>query len=1040
MYRQSILPFISIKMVDKRKGISPFSVLLLMAVAAVVGAACFSMLKVQYTPSSQDKKITVTYGYPGASSRIVEAEVTSKLEGILSNIKECKSVSSVSNNGDGSITLEFGKKVDLQSARFEIASQIRNVYPSLPRSCSYPVISLNSSGNKSQTAISFNILSSLPSKEIADFVESRIIYPISTIKGVEDVSFYGNTPYEWVVTFDYDIARSLGITADDISKAFNDRYSESLIGMVTSGDMRYGVRLKDGSVGDMSDIPVKKVGGRIVRLGEIAQFRYQEALPTSYYRINGLNTLNLAVAVGSDVNLISVVGDVKGKMRELEASFPAEISVKVNYDSSEYISAELDKIYFRTLLCLLILLVFAFLVNRSWRYMVVVAITLAVNILISVCLYWLVGLEINIYTLAGVTVSLGIIIDNTIVMVDHYSRYGNRGVFPALLSAVLTTVAALLVIFLLPEQERASLTEFAVAIIINLCVSLLVAYLFVPALLYYFPVNFNVKDSARAKRLRRIAWWNRGYGRYIGWGIRHRWLLVLGVVIAFGIPTCLIPKDFEWKPYSDHRKVIDKVLGTSFALFYKAMDRSDFYREPSRPCLTIRAGMPEGCTVQQLNEVLRSMENYLSGIEEIESFETGIYSPSSGNIQVYFRPEVENTSLPSRVKSDVILMAASFGGANWTVFGIDDNGFNNNVVSAYRSNGIKLTGYNYDQLVAYGELLLDKMSSNRRVSAAEIWGAGSFDRPQGEYSVDYDFEALNAVGISPYEYYNSLRSPLYDSYAMSIPYNDEYVLVRIESSARDAMDLWHVSNVAVEAGEGRMKLSQIGEISKKNTSLPIQKENQSYSIAVRFDFLGPMQMSTKYIAEMVDYMNGSVLPVGYKAEDYQGRWFYDNQDKYAALILLVIACIFVICAVHFNSLRYPIAIIVMIPVSFIGEFLAFGLSDFAFDKGGFAAFVMLSGITVNAGIYLVSAFRKMISGCSGSSSSDIQVRSYVRAFNTKIVPISLTIISSVIGLVPFLFDGPSEVFWFDFAIGTIAGLVMSVAALILLLPVFALKK
>ncbi len=199
-------------------------------------------------------------------------------------------------------------------------------------------------------------------------------------------------------------------------------------------------------------------------------------------------------------------------------------------------------------------------------------------------------------------------------------------------------------------------------------------------------------------------------------------------------------------------------------------------------------------------------------------------------------------------------------------------------------------------------------------------------------------------------------------------------------------------------------------------------------------------MSTKYIAEMVDYMNGSVLPVGYKAEDYQGRWFYDNQDKYAALILLVIACIFVICAVHFNSLRYPIAIIVMIPVSFIGEFLAFGLSDFAFDKGGFAAFVMLSGITVNAGIYLVSAFRKMISGCSGSSSSDIQVRSYVRAFNTKIVPISLTIISSVIGLVPFLFDGPSEVFWFDFAIGTIAGLVMSVAALILLLPVFALKK
>lgn len=163
----------------------------------------------------------------------------------------------------------------------------------------------------------------------------------------------------------------------------------------------------------------------------------------------------------------------------------------------------------------------------------------------------------------------------------------------------------------------------------------------------------------------------------------------------------------------------------------------------------------------------------------------------------------------------------------------------------------------------------------------------------------------------------------------------------------------------------------------------------------------------------------------------------------------MIACIFVICAVHFNSLRYPIAIILMIPVSFIGEFLVFGLSDFAFDKGGFAAFVMLSGITVNAGIYLISAFKKLLpeQGWSighpdhkAQREHSLQVHTYVRAFNSKIIPIFLTIVSSVIGLVPFLFDGPSEVFWFDFAIGTIAGLVMSVVALILLLPVFALKK
>lgn len=1021
-------------MEKKGKGISSFSVLLLMAVAAVVGGACFSLLKIQYTPSAPERTVNVSYSYPGASARILEAEVTSPLEGVLSNIKGCRSITSTSYGERGVIKMEFGRRTDLQAVRFEIASYIRNIYPSLPKAFSYPTISLSSTGRKSSTAISFNILSSLPSKDIAKFVEDNLIYPLSSIKGVADVNFHGYTPYEWVITFDYELARSLGISADEIATAFRQRYDESMLGLISSGSERFALKLRSENSSDMAEIPVKSVDGRIVRLGDIARFRYQESLPSSYFRINGLNTLNLAVGVSGDANLVSVVRDVKDKMDELRKDFPEEISIKVNYDSSEHISSELNKIYVRTLLCLLILLVFAFLVNRSWRYMVVVAVTLAVNILISVCLYWLVGLEIHIYTLAGVTVSLGIIIDNTIVMVDHYARYHNRSVFPALLSAVLTTVAALMVIFLLPEQEKLSLTEFALAIVINLCVSLLVAYLFVPALLDYLPVHLGSSGARKQRSLRRIARWNRRYSSYINFGLRHRWLFILFFVLAFGIPTCLIPKEFDWKPYSSNRKVIDKVLGTSFALFYEAMDRSDFYREPSRPSLNINAGMPEGCSVQQLNEVMKAMEGYLAGIDEIESFETGIYSPTSANITVYFKPEYEGTALPTIIKSDIILMAASFGGANWQVYGIDDKSFNNNVVSNYKSSGITLTGYNYDRLLEFGEQLVAKLETNRRVSGAEIWGTGYWDSPGSEYRVNYDFEALTAMGISPYEYYLALRSPLYDSRVGTIPYGEDYVNVRLESSVKDEMDLWHVENVGVEVGDSKMKLSGIGSIQKKKTALPIQKDNQSYALTVRYNFMGPMQMERKHSGEIIEWMNGEVLPVGYLAEDMNDNWFYGNKDKYAGLILLVIALIFVICAVHFNSLRYPLAIIFLIPVSFIGVFLVFGFSDFSFDKGGFASFVMLSGITVNAGIYLVTALL-----CEKQLTKN-QVKAYIRSFNRKIIPVALTIISSIIGLVPFLFDGPSEVFWFDFAIGTIAGLVFSVIALLALLPLLALKS
>ena len=1031
-------------MVEHRR-ISSFSVLLLMAVAAVVGIACFPHLKVQYNPTTATRNISVSCQYPGASARIVEAEVTAPLEGVLSTIRACSGVSSVSRDGNGSISMTVSRRADLEAVRFEVASQIRNIYSKLPEGCTYPSISLNSRGEKTQTAISYSIRSALPSQEIAAFVERELLYPLSTVEGVSSVEFYGQTPFEWVITFDAPRCEALGITATEIRTAISDYYAEEIVGVTQADGQALGVRLRNqrhAGDADFASIPVKRVGERVVRLEEIASWRYQEALPNSYYRVNGLNVLTLSVEVSSDANLIGVVQAVKDRVKELESGFPKEIGISVSYDYSEYIAEELDKIYFRTVLCLLILLAFVFVMARSWRYMLVIAVTLAVNLLISVALYYFLGLQIHIYTLAGVTVSLGIIIDNSIVMIDHYARCRDRKVFPSLLCAVLTTVAALLVILLMPEQEKANLTDFTWVIVINLSVSLMVAYLFVPALLDYFPVAVR---EAKPRRKRRQARRRAAYGRYISWGVRHRWVYWVALVMMFGIPTCLLPTKFGeegqeprrfevvlnkivgWRPYADNKSTVDKILSSSFGLFNKAMARSDFYREPARPQLYVRAGMPEGCTVQQLDEVMRSMENYLAHFDEIDVFETRITRYDNGTITVSFKPEFEGSWLPSRIKGDVIAMATNFGGANWSVSGIDDSYFNNNIVSDSRSYSITLSGYNADELNAYGERLIEHLSENRRVSEPEIWGAGWNDRPRTEFNLRYDYEALSGRGINPYMYYAALQSPLYDASVLRLPYDGEYVNVRLVSSDKDVLDLWHVDNTAVAVdGERKMKLSEIGSITKSRTGLPIQKENQSYQITVRFNFIGSYQLANKVLKDAVDWMNGNVLPLGFRASDERGGWYYDHKEKYAWLILLVIAIIFVICAVYFNSLRLPLAIILMIPLSFVGLFLAFGVSDFTFDKGGFAAFVMLSGITVNAGIYLVSEWR-----ANGS---------YLRAFSRKICPISLTILSTVLGLIPFLFDGPGEVFWFAFAVGTISGLFFSILALALYLPIFANKR
>lgn len=1031
-----------------RGGISSFSVLLIAVALAAVGIVSIPRLNVQYKPSEPGHTIRVSYRLAGASSESLESEVTSKIEGVLAGLDGCRKVTSVSSKGVGSVSVTFGKNTDIAAARFEVASAVRNLYSSLPEGLTYPSISLNAGGEKKTPTISYQVKSPLPSAEIEKFIKNHIQTPLSSVKGVEDIRISGVSPYQWVITFDAGKLVSLGMKAADISSAFRNHYSERLLGMTElPGGNVMGVRLASSSGDDFGAIPVRKVAGRVVYLRDIATWRYEESLPDTYFRINGLNTIGVTVYTSGGSSMLTAVRGVKEMMSSMQDGFPSEFTVSEGYDATGYVTSELNKIYVRTGLCILILLLFVFLVNRSWRSLFIVMLTLGVNVLISLAVYSFAGIPVHIYTLAGITVSLGIVIDTTIVMTGHYEYYRDRGAFPELLAAVLTTVASLIMILLLPESERGNLTDFIWVISINLCVSLAVAYFFVPALMDYLPIR-RTSYSLSMRRRRRVVRWNHTYERVLRWSVRHRAAFVVALIMAFGIPLFLIPAPSKktrgafyekivrpvvsWQPYVEARNNIDRYAGSSFGLFYRALDRSNFYREPERKKLYISPGMPEGCSVQQLNEVTRSMENYLSSFDEIEMFTTSINSYDDAMIVVTFKPEYENTSFASALKSQVTSMAINFGGANWQVYGIDENSFNNNIISTRRSDRIALQGYNFKELCRYAEILMDTMASYKRVQGLEIWGAGRNGEPSTEFVLDYDFEKMLSAGVNPYNYYRKLSTLLFDSRICSVPGDDGPVQVLLRSSDSDSYDLWHVLNEPVEVDSVKAKLSVAGSIVKKRTGLDIRKKNQSYEINVCYDFIGSRELSMSLKRNMTDYMNEEVLPVGFKAEFSGGGWFERHKDRYAWLILLIIAVIYVMLAMSFESLKLPFAVILMIPVSFIGLFLAFGLSELTFDQGGFAAFVMLCGIVVNAGIYLVRTYQKT----AGTN----RLRCYVKAFNHKVNPILLTILSTILGLLPFLSDGPEEVFWFDFAVGTISGLLFSMIAMYFYLPIFVLSR
>lgn len=1135
----------------ERGKIPAFSVILFAVALSVVGIASFRMLNVQYKPANTERSITVSYSMPEASPEAIESEVTSRIEGVLSGLAGCRGTSSVSKPSSGSVTVKFDKRTDMQAARFEVASAIRNIYSSLPSGVSYPSISVDSRGTKSGPAIRYLLKSELPSVEIATYARRHISEPLSLLEDVDRVTINGALPYRWVITFDNEKAVASGVTAEDIRQAFTEAFADVYVGMASYSPcpvsespasfaasdssrqavpkvpkMLAAVRLSAPKNVDFSSIAVRNSDNRVYRLADLATWKFEEDPPTSYHRINGLNSVSLDVYVSQEENLLKSVKAIKSRMADLQTQFPREISVSVGYDSSEYVSRELNKIYFRTGLCLLILLLLVVAVNHSWRSMIVMALSLVVNILISVSLYALLHIPVHIYTLAGITVSLGIVIDSAVMMSDHYSYYRNRSVIVDLIEAVMTTLAALFMIMLLPESERVNLTDFIYVIAINLCVSTVVAYLFIPALIDYIPFGRSLRHSASSGRqpstktdssanlennadsrqktvlessmsnifdtgekpagntlLRKGLWrkfverhrrrsrkfvlgWRRFYERYIYWGVRHRYIYIIACIAAFGIPLCLIPKAetkkqgefyekfvrpvISWRPYVDNRSVIDKIAGSSFALFYRSLDNGNFYREPEKRVLYIRAGMPEGCSVAQLNEVIKSMENYLSSFDEISVFNTDIVSPQSGTITVEFKPEYEYTNFPSELKSKVSVMAADFGGANWAVYGIDPLSFNNNVVTGSKSNRITLTGYNYRELIGYAEILCDRLAEHRRFIDPQIWSSAWDGKPVAEFVMDYDFERMASVGISPYSYYTALSQYLYDRTIMSEADSPDHASVVLRSSSVDDYDLWHLANVPVTADSVSVALSDVGKIEKKLTGLEIRKKNQSYEVNVCYDFAGSYELEDNLSQEQIQYMNDNVLPVGFTAKKPGRGWFGQHKDRYAWLIMLIVLAIYVMLAISFESLRLPFAVILMVPVSFVGLFLVFGLSKITFDQGGFAAFVMLCGTTVNAGIYMINEWRSI--GCqsvmpgipqsasSSAASCRHSVRSYVRAYSRKVKPIMLTVVSTVAGLIPFLTDGPTEVFWFSFAAGTIGGMLVSIPALVFIFPVFVVKR
>ncbi len=1036
---------------------SSFSVLAIFILLMIVGISLLPLLNVQLTPSRSLPGMSVSYSWPDASARVIEQEVTSKLEGLLSAVKGIKEVSSVSSKGYGYIDLSFKKTVNLDAVRFEVASIIRQAYPDLPAQVSFPELSISSSGQNSSPLLTYTLNASASPFFIQKYAEDFLVPKLSVIPGVSGVKVYGATPYEWEIRFNSDQTQLLGINSTEIAKSVSDYFRKDFLGQGTM----FGVSSKSETVSgyyiknSQSDtinwrsIPIKKINNRMILLGDIAAIHYKEQQPSSYFRINGLNTINLVVYPEDKANNLSLGKKVKEEVARLTYQLPEGYSLLLANDSTKYLNEELNKIGERTIFSLLILLTFVLLISRQWKYLLLISISIFANLVIACIFYYVLGIEIHLYTLAGITISFGMIIDNSIIMIDHIRHQGNRKAFLAILAATLATVGAMCMIFLLKEEQKINLIEFAQVIIVNLSVSMAIALFFIPALME--KVNLKIKRNRRSfKRKRRALRISRLYTRFIRFSRRYRWAYVVFFILGFGLPVQWLPAKIEkegvWAEWynkslgsslfsEEIKPIAEKVLGGSLRLFSEYVFENSFYSEPTRTTLYARGKMPEGCTVQQLNEAIVQMENFLSKFNEIELFQTSINSYNNSSITIQFKPEYEFGSFPYFLKEEITSKAISLGGMDWSVYGVG-RGFSNELNSGYKNSRIILEGYNYDQLYRYAEQLKSRLETNERIKEVEITGSSGWDtKTLYEYNINFNQRELGLNGVKVNQFYSFLKDKVFKANLSPVYTNNELQPVSLVSDSYGVFNVWDLNNRPVTIDDKQLKLVNFGEIGKQKSGNDIYKTNQQYQLMVAYDFIGPEPLS-KLVREKHEKELSEILPLGYSVRQYQwGGWDKKDKNQYF-LIILVILIIYFICSILLESLLQPLAIIFMIPVSFIGVFLTFYLFDFNFDQGGFASFILLCGIVVNAGLYIINDYNNFCRARGVRNS----LKLYMKGFNHKIVPIFLTIISTILGLVPFVWSGQNEVFWFAFAAGAMGGIIFSIVAILIYLPLFLKLK
>jgi hydrophobic/amphiphilic exporter-1 (mainly G- bacteria), HAE1 family len=1063
----------------------PVATWMVFSAFVVTGLYALPKLKVEAMPEVDLPSITVVTSWNGASPQAIQRSLTLPIEEALRQVHGVESIRSSSRPGRSQVSVEFRRDVNLDFAQLDINEQLGPLRRDLPLGAQTPqVVPFVPEDFQTEQFFSASIQSPLSANDLRERAENWILPRVLGIEGVADARIQGGSRPVLKVILDQSKLDLYRLGVIEVMRAVTDLDEIAAAGVIRDTGLEKTVSLREPvDLLRMEQAVVARRPGRVFRLGEIAELEQGHEDPLNIVRANGENTVMLVVDKSSGANTVGVSKALRKVLPQLEASLPFECRFHVETDEGEALAEKLWELVYRSLVILGLLFMVMAISLRQIKLTAIVTGSIFFAILISLSFFYFLRLSVNFITISGLTVSFGLLLDNSILVLDSihrrlenlrktgWSSLSHRAklaaatrsilagssevVFPILATTLTTLVAFVSFIFL---SGRLSLyyVPLAIAVATALIASLFVAFGWIPVVLrqaWALPMVKKEADGDReledeaaltefVEELPDLAARPRGFERFIHWNQRLWWLILPPML---GL--------FVW---------------CAVDVYPNKMLKGGFFRMRDREQLFLYLEMPAGTELSHCAQILNSFETNLLPVPEGARLRTNCFG-NQATLSVEFSDSLIASPLPLIYREHLIEAADRTGGSSVFISGFSDTPYFKGAFggSAFNST-VRLTGYNSRTLNEIGEKTLSGLKRNRRVRKARVTSGRRFDRNlQDETIITLDRTRLAERGLSISDVVRQLQLLLNvdNPSQMRVAGNQERVQFSYAGAETIEVGQLMAQQIPTPTG-GKARLGELIAIETLPASGSIVRENQRYAINLNWEYVGTDRMRKATIRKT---MEGIDLPYGYFAEEPEQEFLSDEENRELRLMtILAAAFIFMVLAALFESVSLPFLVLSSLPMALVGVFLIFWLTSTSFDSSAQIGLVMLFGIVVNNAILLISRYRHEVSqtlkalrggdpcaeaglftGLSkqlgGSDLRHLPRRqgrelllcAVSRGTRIRLRSILLTSLTTIVGLAPLLIHfkaGDEKDIWENLALSSIGGLASSTILLLLAMP------